>query len=213
MRRGPDDWDEWTHRIPLRHALTGGEKELLNLLQHVVTLRIGAPLEPAIALAMYQDAASSADPALWTKTAVGQLFHAAKYLGDTTALADLANELASFLSAHPDYTGDGPLVAVPSHSPSRFSERLVAQLGKLSGRPVTSAREVDGSGLPVKGMTLEERGTQRFAVDSAAVRGRRVVVVDDMAHTGASLASVGAAAIEAGANHVSGLVAVRTMRN
>ncbi len=209
---GPDR-GEWTHRIPLRRPLSDDEKELLRLLQAVVTLRLAGPFEVAIALDRYKDPSSSEDSLLWKNTPIGQLFHDAKYRGDGKAGKALAREMHRFIAAHPAYAAAQAIVAAPSHTEVGFSERLVRATGRLASLPVTVASEVDAKPGPVKGLDDAHRTPQHFSVEPEAVRGLRVIVVDDMVRTGGTLVAVGQAVAAAGAGPVVGLAAVRTMRN
>ncbi|MEX0629314.1 MAG: phosphoribosyltransferase family protein [Chloroflexota bacterium] len=183
------------------------------MLQAVVTLRLDGPFRVAIALDRYKDPTTSEDSYLWKNTPIGQLFHDAKYGGDTAAGKALARELHAFISTHPDYASAEAIVAVPSHTPARFSERLARAVGRMSALPVVVSDEAAGEGRAVKGLDDGERAVQLFRLDPNAVHGKQVIVMDDMVRSGRTLVAVGEAASNAGAARVVGLAAVRTMRN
>lgn len=166
-----------------------------------------------MALDRYQDPDSNEDPYLWEKTPLGQLFQDAKYRGDKASGKALARELHRFIQGHPDFALAEVIVAVPSHSEARFSERLSGALGHLTGLPVVPAEDLGGDHVQVKGKATDERGRQVFSVDPSQVRGRRALVLDDMVRTGATLVAVAEAAVNAGAVSVCGLAVTRTMRN
>ncbi len=117
------DQGEWTHRYPLSRSLADDESAFLELLNRVLTLRIGPPVTVAIALDYYKDPSSHEDPQRWTNTPMGELVHQGKYAGSDDAGKQLAAELAQFMERHPDLQNADVIVSVPSHSERRFSER------------------------------------------------------------------------------------------
>jgi pyrimidine operon attenuation protein/uracil phosphoribosyltransferase len=205
------DQGEWTHRYPLNRPLTAGEIGFLELLGHVLTLRLGPPVFVAIALDWYKDPQSNEDPNLWADTHVGELVHQAKYTGSVPHAQRLVAELSQVMTQHPDLSQAEVVISVPSHSPGHFSERLAKAVASV--RRLPTAELTDSAALPVKDIPADERPTREFAVDPAKITGRRIVLIDDVCRTGESLRSAAVFLDSAGATSVSVLVAVRTMRN
>jgi hypothetical protein len=205
------DQGEWTHRYPLSRPLTEEEVGFLELLGHVLTLRIGPPVFVAIALDWYKDPESSEDPNLWADTHVGELVHGAKYAGSVPHGQRLAAEMAQVIAQHPDLSQAEVVVSVPSHSPQHFSERLAKAVANVRKLPL--AELTDNAAEPVKDTPPDERAAPEFAIDPARVKGRSVVLIDDVCRTGESLRTAAAFLDSVGASSVSALVAVRTMRN
>lgn len=205
------DQGEWTHRYPLSRPLTESEKAFLDLLGHVLTLRLGPPVDVAIALDWYQDPTSNEDPNLWAKTRVGELVFRGKYAGSDAHAKQLALELSQVVAIHPDLSQADLVVSVPSHSARHFSERLAAAVASVRGLPVTPL--TDNATAQVKDTRVDERAPTAFAIDRQEVAGHRVLLLDDVCRTGESLRSAASFLLRSGAETVCVLVAVRTMRN
>ncbi len=60
---------------------------------------------------------------------------------------------------------------------------------------------------------VEERELRAFAIEAGKVKGRQVLLIDDVSRAGETLTSAAAFLRTAGAASVCALVAVRTMRN
>lgn len=205
------DQGEWTHRYPLGRPITEAEKAFLDLLGHLLTLRLGPPVDVAIALDWYQDPKSNDDPNLWAKTRVGELVYGGKYAGSDAKAKQLALELSQVIAKHPDLSQADLVVSVPSHSPRRFSERLAAAVASVRGLPVTPL--TDNSTSQVKDTRADDRAAVSFGIDRDGVAGHRVLLIDDVCRTGESLRSAASFLLRADAKSVCVLVAVRTMRN
>ncbi|MEX0626606.1 MAG: phosphoribosyltransferase family protein [Chloroflexota bacterium] len=205
------DEGEWTHRYPLARPLTEEEVGFLELLGHVLTLRIGPPVVVAIALDWYKDPQSHEDPDLWADTHVGELIHEAKYAGSAPHAKKLVAELAQVMAQHPDLSQAEVVVSVPSHSPGHFSERLAKAVANVRKLPL--AELTDNAAAPVKDTPADERPAREFAIEAATIKRRSVILIDDVCRSGESLRTAAAFLDSVGASSVSALVAVRTMRN
>lgn len=205
------DRGEWTHRYPLTRTLTEEEVGFLELLGHVLTVRIGPPVVVAIALDWYKDPQSNEDPNLWADTRVGELVHEAKYAGSVLHAQRLVAELAQVMAQHPDLSRAEVVVSVPSHSPRHFSERLAKAVANVRMLPLADL--TDNGAAPVKDTPADERPAREFAIDAARIEGRSVILIDDVCRTGESLRTAAAFLDSVGASSVCALVAFRTMRN
>jgi ComF family protein len=145
--------------------------------------------------------------------------HALKYAADRRLAAPLGELLARRWRRAGD-AGD-LLVPVPV-SAARLRERgydqavLLAQAaGARLGLPVASALRRRRTTAAQHALGREERGVNvgaAFDVDPAAarlVRGRWIVLVDDVVTTGSTMAACAAALLAAGAEAVSGLAVAR----
>lgn len=205
------DRGEWTHRYALHRTMTSEEVAFVELLTKVLTLRLGPHVRVAIALDYYKDPSSHEDPQQWQNTRVGELVHEGKYGANDAAGRQLATELSQFMDRHPDLRRAEVIVSIPSHSERRFSERLAAAIGRLRGVPVVKL--ADDIAAPIKDIDPDDRPTPSYSIDAEAVKGKDVVIIDDVTRKGESLRSAAQYVKAVGAREVSALVAVRTMRN
>ena len=147
-----------------------------------------------------------------------QAIHQLKYRNLRTLAAPLARLLDDYLGSHP-LPGE-VLVPVPLH-PKRLKERgynqsalLAAELGKLTDLPVVDNRLVRQQHTPpqAKTATVEERRSnvsEAFICRSDELRNRQVILIDDVATSGATLNACAQALKAAGAVSVWGLVMAR----
>lgn len=160
------------------------------------------------------------------RTPIGELRCAAKvYDGPRTSAAHqatdrLAAELAAVIARVDAYRLAHVLVAMPPHKPNP-SHHLTAELVKS----IAAATGIDdGSDVltttrerkAAKGLALEEKFTAlegTFTIDARRIRGRAIVLLDDVYQSGISMNFVAMKLQEAGATHVMGLAAEKTCRN
>jgi len=145
--------------------------------------------------------------------ALREHLHRVKYLGDRPAAEALGLVLARWVREGRELGPADLVVPVPLH-PLRLRERgfnqadlLAAAVARALGRPVNPAALVRTrptraqSQLPVEAREANVRGA--FAVPHpAAVRARRVLLVDDVLTTGATADAASEALYRAGASRV-----------
>lgn len=141
-------------------------------------------------------------------------------------LRAISNRLAELLA---DYLEESPLprealVGVPLH-PRRLRERgynqsglLARELGKHTGLPVIEdcLIRVKQAQPQVKAADAEERRrnvADAFVCRDERVKGKRIVLIDDVCTSGATLESCAAALKDKGATSVWGLTLAREIRN
>jgi ComF family protein len=149
---------------------------------------------------------------------VRKAVHHLKYGHFKALAAPLGQLLAEYLEAEP-VTAD-VLVPVPLHS-RRLRERgynqsalLAAEVGKLNSLPVVSDSLVRLRHTKAQVKTADAEERQRnlagaFGCRDAKLAGKRVLLVDDVCTTGATLNSCAIALREAGAASVWGLALAR----
>jgi len=155
----------------------------------------------------------------WTRTEVGELAYRFKYGGETELAEGLADRLLALFQAHPEPTQVDVILPVPS-SQRRATEPvglLATALAQRLGVPVhtdwlVKTRET----RPQKEMrTLAQKRRNvagAFAV-RGAVRDRRVLVVDDLYDSGATLEEITRVLQRAGVEAVLVMTLTRTIHN
>ncbi len=150
--------------------------------------------------------------------AVREAVHALKYQYVRALAPTLGHLLAEFVVSS-DLSAD-VLVPVPLH-PRRERNRgynqsslLARETGKIVGLPVEdrSLRRLRATASQAQSADQEERRANvadAFAAEAALVQGRRVLLVDDVCTTGATLEACAMALKEAGAVSVWGLALAR----
>ena len=147
-----------------------------------------------------------------------QAIHQLKYRNLRTLAAPLVQLLSNYLAGHP-VPGE-ILVPVPLH-PKRLKERgynqstlLASELGKLTNLPVVEDCLVrqQHTSPQAKTATVEERRSnvsEAFICHNKGLRNQQVILIDDVATSGATLNACAQALKAAGATSVWGLVMAR----
>jgi ComF family protein len=149
---------------------------------------------------------------------VRRLVHAFKFGGQTCLAEPMAVELLPLLEQADPATDLLVPVAMPRMRERQRgfnqSQLLARHLGKVAGLPVVDAlsRQRD-NGTQVSSLNAAERWRRvhgAFSVrDDAAIAGRRLVLIDDIATTGATLDACARALLGAGAASVSAVTLAR----
>jgi len=155
--------------------------------------------------------------------AMMEAIHQFKYAGKTMLGKMLGSLLAEFSEARIGWTGRLLTVPVPLH-PKRLRERGFNQ-SLLLARPVAARLQTDLDFLslrrirhtsPQTGLGKKERGKNvRGAfqlTEPSAVKGKRILLVDDVATTGNTLNECARVLRRAGSSEVIGLVLARASR-
>jgi hypothetical protein len=161
------------------------------------------------------------------RSSIGQLVYEAKaydrmkHPGNQAKARDLAERMADLVRRHPTYRQADLLVSVPGSNSEKAYDLPVFLCQELSQRlnilaPQGVVRKTRES-KPMKDFrTLQEKIDNVegvFQADEQEVRGKKVLLVDDIYQTGFSINEVGRALKMAGAQFVLGLVATKTMQD
>lgn len=145
------------------------------------------------------------------------LVHAFKFRGSRPAALEAGRRMARGLSLLPELAGFDALCPVPAH-PSRERERgwnqaelLAAEIAAYTGLPVLTILSRTRAGAPAWTLGKVERAQElagAFRCDGGA-RGRRILIIDDVAATGTTLEECARAARGAGARDAAAYVFAR----
>ena len=153
---------------------------------------------------------------------IRKAIHELKYRNLRAISSRLAELLADYLKENP-LPGEA-LIGVPLH-PRRLRERgynqsslLAKELGKRIGVPVIEdcLVRVKQAQPQVRAADAEERRrnvAEAFACRDERVKGKRIILIDDVCTSGATLESCAAALKDKGATSVWGLTLAREIRN
>ncbi|HID61442.1 MAG TPA: hypothetical protein EYP49_01660 [Anaerolineae bacterium] len=221
-RFGRYEWGTYIYNIDSSERVR--VEALLRMFQEVVCIE--DDLTETFALGYH----TQMDPARrYARTDLGDLVYRAKpYRGDFTPerrrVADeIVEQMTRFIQSHPTYARAEIIAAAPPSVPGRpnlpvyLVEQLVACLNKANGtawitktrptRPMKDCETIQEKIDNVRGaFTLTSQG-------STQIRGRSVIVVDDIYQTGFTLNEVGRVLIANGAREVMGLVATKTAQD
>jgi hypothetical protein len=215
MRLSLDKSREWTHRLGFPGPVPERVKSVLELFKEVLVLRVGPPIDAAIALDFYKDPKSHEDPMQWSNTYAGSLIHQGKYYGNTEAFEELATRLADVIERHPTYAAADYVLSIPGHDQTRssFGERLARRVAELTGKPLVAAKAVHLQRPAAKARQAGDPAlADEFEVPDE-VAGRVVIAVDDVWGHGDTMGAISAKAKAAGVAGFLGLVGARRMRS
>jgi adenine/guanine phosphoribosyltransferase-like PRPP-binding protein len=193
---------------------------LLELLTGALTVPCEASVDFAIALDWFN---KTVDGATADLTDLADLVHRGKHfytpLGDVQNLKEVGgavvDEIAEFVGQHPLLKSVDAIAAPPGHDPNvlSFGSRVAAGVAMRRDIPLvrcTSPREFRD---PVRSLAFSARagalGGQFRCPDNAS--GQRILIVDDVYASGATVGETARALRAAGASHVASIAAIRTM--
>ncbi|HEV2252323.1 MAG TPA: phosphoribosyltransferase [Streptosporangiaceae bacterium] len=197
-------------------------RQLLDLLDGVVSLPCSPPIKFAIALDWYKIPVDGVDHRDWPNTEIGELVHRGKYLYRTQEEQkgitgrNLAGRICNVISRHAVMNSAEVILNIPGHDRNvvSFGPRLAATVAKYLRIPnlrVTAKSEFRPEAKSLSPMERAMFFGDEFTVPTE-IRGHSALIVDDVFRSGGSMAAVAKAAREAGAQEIFGICAARTMR-
>ncbi len=212
----------WTHALRVKGPLRTDVENLLQLLTAVVLLPSPPNIDTAIALDWYKLAQDTVDPWEWPNTEVAELVRQGKYLNrfDARRQADaglkLVARLCDTIRCHAGLSRATVILDVPGHDSEQvsFGSRVACSVASRLNLPVAKTSTSSTFRPPAKNADSLARITaikNKFFV-RYDLRYHNALVVDDVFKSGTSMSETARAIRVAGAVHVNGIVAVRTMR-
>ena len=214
---------EWTHELSSPDPTIKREvRQLLELLERVLSLPSLPPIKFAIALDWYKIPMDGLDSHEWPNTEIGDLVNKGKYLYKTrekqknTVGRNLAGRICYTISRHPALDNAEVILNVPGHDWKilSFGPRIAATVAKYRRMP--GLRVTAKSKFRPEAKSLSRGQSAALLEDQFIVppeiRGRSALIVDDVFRSGGSMVAVARAAHEAGAREIFGICPTRTMR-
>ena len=193
---------------------------LLELLTGVLALPCGGSLDFAIALDWFN---KIVDGAVADLTDLADLVHRAKHLyvplGDAENLKQvgeaLVGELAEFVGQHPLLKTVDAIAAPPGHDPSvlSFGSRVAAGVAQRRRIRLVRCTAPQERRAPARSLAFSARADAlggRFRCPED-VSGQRILIVDDVYASGATVEETARALRASGASEVVSIAAIRTM--
>lgn len=208
--------EDWSHQIRFDGPYRQWLKDLIELLQRVLTLRTHPELDMAIALDFHTVPPAPDDvEQRWGRTAAGDLVYRKYYKNNPREVARAGSQLTDLLveviRAHPVYAAATRVVVVPStNNEWKFGERLGRTVATRAGIERATAKCISSRHLQAKGGHTSNK-PEPYVIDGD-VSGHRVIIVDDLYLSGQTIRDIAIAARERGATQILGLAGTRALR-
>jgi replicative superfamily II helicase len=154
----------------------------------------------------------------WLRSTVGDLTYRLKYQGDLNTLPVLVEQTLQVIAAHPELAQVDVISPVPPSQP-RATDPVLAFCAALSDKiklPVQTKIVKTRQTRPQKELkTLAQKraNVENAFTLSASAQGQRILLVDDLFDSGATLAEITQLLIEHGATRVNVLTLTRTIHS
>lgn len=159
---------------------------------------------------------SSYKGADWNRSGIGDLVYRLKYESDASVLPNLVEQARSLFAAHPEMSQFDIIVPVPSSTPRAFDpvHELCKALSSALDKPVQPCVFKTRQTQPQKEMRAlpqkRDNVTGAFALNDV-VSGKRILLVDDLFDSGATLEEIAKVLLKSKAARVNVLTLTRTI--
>lgn len=212
----------WTHALfSTEPHPSAGVRDALEVLPEILTLQRCSKLDFGLALDWYKIPDNTVDSYSWLNTPNGRLVNRGKYWyknnreEQSKVGLQLAQNMSGVFPRHSALDRATVVLDVPGHDSERlsFGSRLAATVANATGKTMVKVRSKSKFRPEAKNLIAPERAEifrdEFFITDD--IRGRRIVIIDDVYKSGTSMGAVADAARDAGALTVVGFAAVRTL--
>lgn len=174
------------------------------------------PLKGSWQIGFALDIHSAFHGATWQRSPLGELTYRLKYQEDLSVLPRLVEHTLTFFAAHPEMTAFDVIVPVPSSSSRLFNpvQEYSQALGRAMCKPVQSLLIKTRQNQPQKMMkTLAQKRANVAGVFTiqGEIADQRILLVDDLFDTGATLEEITQLLLRYGAKQVFVLTLTRTI--
>jgi ATP-dependent DNA helicase RecQ len=154
----------------------------------------------------------------WSRSGIGDLMYRLKYESDTTVLPALIQQTLDFFQAHPEMKQADIIIPVPSSTERKvnpvhvFCEALAGKIKIPMQTFVAKTRQTQ----PQKEMkTLAQKRANVAGAFSVRgeIKGKRVILIDDLFDSGATLDEITRLLLKHGASRVNVLTLTRTIHS
>jgi ATP-dependent DNA helicase RecQ len=154
----------------------------------------------------------------WSRSGVGDLTYRLKYQSDTTVLPDLIRQTLAMFQAHPEMSQANLIIPVPASTgrklnPVRAFCEAFASTIKLPVEPLVIKTRHTRPQKELKTLAQKRANVAGAFALSGEVKGRRVLLVDDLFDTGATLEEITRLLLKHGAACVNVLTLTRTIHS
>lgn len=202
----------WTHALHFPGGVPDGMQELLEGLERWLTLTSREDVDLGMSVDWFKKSDDDGDLVV---TDMGRRINYTKYApypngsSSVRAKRELHDAMAELIETHPVYATTSIVTSPPGSSGegNSFGERLGRALATKTGKtyiptegPARAPQKEEGERLVRDDFVLTERINER------------ILIIDDVFHTGATLDATARAARRSGASEVITLTAARTLR-
>jgi predicted amidophosphoribosyltransferase len=167
-----------------------------------------------VALDLYTSEFESSDgSAFRSQTEVGQLLQQAKYWNESPGTQAIAREklghlLCDLAASYEGFQSVDTVAGIPGHDSNveSLSQSLAIDVSFALDLPLVAVEAREAYRPSLKDQTLDLTGFYFF---TEGLRGKTLIVIDDVYETGQSMRVVADAALQAGAQEAFGLVAAK----
>ena len=194
-------------------------RNLLKVLERCITIEDGLNESHTLSPHTLVD-----DDENWRRSSIGNLVYKAKYSYNVSEAEDAAQQIASkiirFVRRHPRYRRSTAIGYAPSSNPSRtrtlprtlanivakhFRKPLISPIRQTAIPPQKNYEDAESD----KSRAEVQHGTIRINQD---VRGAKIIVVDDLYESGATMEEVARVMLAEGADEVLGLAVTKNAK-
>ena len=184
----------------------------VNKYQNVIFINDALPLSLVLSFYKRKDADG------WKYTKLGNIVNAIKYRKDFSRLSYITETAAYAISSFPYYKDADCICAIPPSQGKDFDlpSHIASDLSSKVSKQNISQFVVAGNKKQLKQTPLDDKITELFNWDvsiNTDIRGKKIILIDDLYQSGATMMYIAMKLQTAGASAVYGLSMVKNLTN